>query len=387
MSGAASSSSPSAGIDPQAQVAHLVQENASLQQQGQALQTSHGQLQVQVQMLQAQLAQQAQAVPLGPTVPPQPHRAGVIRIPMPEKFSGRDGQEVDEWLDAVHRYINFHPLEFVTEDRKLAFVVNFWAAPVHKWRASTLAGGEIINTFADLEALMRLRYQPLNASIAARARLDILQQTGSVSAYTNLFLTIQANIPNMDIGTQIHAYVRGLKPVPQKEVRTQQPPVTTVHEAMRIAITAESFTNFGQPPSSGRYVRSNHGANSAMDISNINVEAQWTVDDRDAGTGTGAASSGPTSSDAGAALSVEQNFAKLFAMFGKGSDKKTITHRSQSATSAINSGGRSGGGLVSNVSRADYEKCRDHDACLRCKRTGHVAKECTSSFAPVPSNW
>ena len=83
---------------------------------------------------------------------------------------------------------------------------------------------------------------------------------------------------------------------------------------------------------------------------------------------------------------MNQNFAKLFAMFGA-NKSKSILHRSQSKNSAAFAPGRNGDVRVAGVSKADYEKCREHDACLKWKKSGHIESECTNAFVPVPSNW
>lgn len=392
MSGAVSSPSPLTGIDPQAQVAQLTAEKDHLNQIGMALQASHGQLQSQVATLQSQLAiaQQAQASPTGPTVPPKPHRSH-LRIPDPDKFMGRDnaGLEVEEWLSSVERHIEFSPTEFPTEARKVAWATHYLGSAPMKWLNASKAEGHSVGTLAELAELMRSRYRPLHASVAARSRLDDLRQTGSVTAYNNLFLKITADITGMDFGSLIHAYLRGLKAVPQKDVRTRMPPVSTIHEAMNVAVMAEALTNSGSNhhQQSGRYVRSGQHNSSAMDLNNLTVESHWVEDERDtdAGTGTDAAGSSSASSDAAHELT-NQNFAKLFAMFGP-NKSKSILHRSQSKKSDAYNPNRSGDGRVVGVSKADYEKCRQHDACLKCKKSGHIGSECTNAFAPVPSNW
>lgn len=393
MSGAASSSSsPQACIDPLVQVAQLTAEKDHLNQIGMALQASHGQLQSQFAALQAQLAiaQQALVAPAGPIVPPKQHRS-YLKIPDPDKFMGREnaGLEVEEWLSSVERHIEFSPHEYPTEARKVAWATNYLGSAPMKWLTASKAEGHSVGTFAELSALMRHRYRPLHASVAARSRLDDLRQTGSVTAYNNLFLKITADITGMDFGSLLHAYLRGLKAVPQKDVRTRVPPVSTIHEAMGVAVMAEALTNSGSnhQQQSGRYVRSGQHNSSAMDLNNLTVESHWVEDERDTDAGAGTDAAGPRSASSDAVHELtNQNFAKLFAMFGA-NKSRSILHRSQSKKSAAYVSGRNGDVRVAGVSKADYEKCRDHDACLKCKKSGHIGSECTNAFAPLPSNW
>lgn len=61
---------------------------------------------------------------------------------------------------------------------------------------------------------------------------------------------------------------------------------------------------------------------------------------------------------------------QLNALFKKNQDARS----SQSSSSK-----------VPDISRADYQRCRDEGRCLKCKEKGHNAAACTKAFKS--SNW
>lgn len=349
-------------------MAQLTAERDELNRLGLALQANFATLQAQNAHLQSQLA----AVPAAPTVPPMV-RKSALKCPPPTVFAGAVGTSVEEWLRLVTRFIDFNPTEFGSEAIKIQWAELYLGIDAAHWlkglRAELATEGRTIPTFDDLAAELRSRYQPLNASVSARQRLDKLTQTGSVSAYNSIFLKIVTEIPDMDGGSRLHHYTKGLKQTAQFEVVRQGS--KTVHQAMGVAVTTEAYstsTNQG----ANRYQRGGGGAapSTAMDLSNINGDV--VLEDV------------PETAITGASISaMEQKMEQLLAMFNSNNKAKKDHKTTRSASSSSSSGGT----RVANVSREDYQKCRDHSACLKCKKDDHVAKDCTNSFAPVPSNW
>lgn len=381
-----SSSAADGALDPHAEVARLTAENEELNRRGNALLRDHTQLQAQVAQ-QQQAAAQPSSAPLvasAPFVPPMRFRAPEPKIPSPHSFTGEVGPAIDDWLLIVNRYMQFMPDGFTSESRKMAWAEMHLSTGVTSWlnatRVELAIEGSVIDTWAKLEALLRERYQPLEAAVFARQRLDKMSQTSSVSAYNEYFQKTMQFLPRMDVGDRIHHYVKGLKDSVRAEVVRRAPKST--HEAMHYAIGAEAYGKQSYSSSShgsGRYSRgaAQHGHSSGsagMDLSNVNYHPDQLEDERDA----------PPPSpprEGGQLLAMEQKIEKLYALLNRASGSGRPDRRQDAR------GPSGGSGRVPGVTREEYNKCRDKNVCLKCKEGGHVAKECTKAYKPVPSNW
>ena len=387
-----SSSSLAAPIDPQAEIARLTLANEDLNRRGNALLLDHQQLQAQHALLQSAGGPAAPVVApfvraggvAGPNVPPMPYRPTDAKGVKPKEFTGAIGPAVDVWLRAVNNYVEWTPEAFPNDTRKIKWAEMYLSTEVTSWlnaaRVELAAEGKLIDTWVKFEALLRERYQPMEAAVFARQRLDKMSQTGSVSAYNEYFLATLQYLPHMDVGDRIHHFMKGLKESVRGEVIRRGP--KSVSEAMHFAIGAEAYSRQSYNLSShgsSRYSRSSaqYGPSSGstdMDLSNVNYGPDHLEDERD---------SSPSPSSAGGAqlLALEQKLEKMYALMSRASGSNRPDRRQDSR-------GLSGGGTrVNGVSRDDYIKCREKNVCLKCKEQGHVAKDCTKAFKPVPSNW
>lgn len=383
-SSSSSSSAVDGSLDPHVEVARLLAENEELKRRGNALLHDHS-------LLQAQVAHQQQAAPspapfviAGPIVPPMRYRAPEPKIPSPHSFTGEVGPAIDDWLLIVNRYMQFMPEGFSTEARKMAWAEMYLSTSVTSWlntaRAERSFEGRAVDTWEKLEALMRERFQPLEAAVFARHRLDKMTQGSSVSAYNDYFHKNIQFVPRMDVGDRIHHYVKGLKDVVRVEVVRRAP--KSIHEAMQYAIGAEAWTKQSFASSShgsSRFSRGgpHHGPSSGssnMDLSNVNHSTDQLEEDRDAPPQS-------PSREGGQLLAMEQKIEKLFALLNHASGSGRGDRRQDTR------GPSGGSGRVPGVSRDEYNKCRDKNVCLKCKESGHVAKDCTKAYKPMPSNW
>ena len=92
---------------------------------------------------------------------------------------------------------------------------------------------------------LRERYRPMQAAVVARERLRRLKQTGSVSAYADVFQKELTPIKDMSASDQVFNFVSGLSNVAvANKVREKEP--KSLHEAMDIAVRAEVFLAAGR---------------------------------------------------------------------------------------------------------------------------------------------
>lgn len=305
------------------------------------------------------------------------------KIPSPSVFSGRTGAAVDEWIEEMKKQFTFYPDYFDGDEAKISHALMYVAPTVTAWYRTCseehrVAGTPIV-TWAGFVVVLLERYQPVSASMTARANLDRLTQTGNVAGYTSIFYSNMNYIKDMGAADQVHQYTRGLKQALRFEVVKQKP--RTLTEAANIAITAEamittssnsssSSSNFTYRPSRSGYSGAGAGSAAPMDV---NLLGQEPVD----GTVHERTDPNADSSSREELLSMVRNLQtqmqsrqSLNAMFG-GQD-----HRARDGTSS--------GTKVPGISKEDYERCRRENVCLRCKEPGHIASKCSK---PVRLNW
>jgi hypothetical protein len=348
-----------------ARIVELEGVNAHLNQQGVAIQNelavSQGQL----------VASQEQLVAARARTAPKP------KIPPPSTFSGNTGAAVDEWVLEMDRQFGFYPDYFVSDAAKITHALMFVAVQVSAWYRTCaeehrLAGTPVVS-WATFVAVMRERYQPISSSMAARANLDKITQTGSVKGYSAVFYTNMSYIKDMSPADQVHQYTRGLKPAVKLEVIKVK--ANSLTDAVNAAIAAEAYLPSGSGSSSsstGYTFRPHRGGNASaatpMDVNSVGHDTAL-----EEIVGRSDAKAEPVNQgDLWAMMrdlqSQIQSQQSLNALFGS-QDRR------------INAGSST---KVPGISKADYERCRRENVCLRCKEPGHVANTCTKS---VRSNW
>jgi hypothetical protein len=94
--------------------------------------------------------------------------------------------------------------------------------------------------WASFVKVLKQRYQPLAASLVARAKLHALRQGNSnLGDHTTKFLNLVQLIDDMSESDQIFNFLRSLHPDIAKEIDTRE--LKSLHEAMTLAQRADTF--------------------------------------------------------------------------------------------------------------------------------------------------
>ena len=379
---AASSSAPSPLDLKDAQIAEINQRGAALHQQFIKLQAEHAALQAK--------AAAAASKPFRPKINP------------PRSFVGEGhtaAAAVDDWVDEMERQFDYHgAAAFPDEPSRITFAAMFFQGKAaHWWKAhvAELAKrGESINTWDAFIAALRERFRPIEAATVARSNLDSMRQTGGVQAYIHYYLRQMQFITDMSLADQLHAFVRGLNPAIKAEVLKARP--KTVSEAVNTAHLVESFLaparqgagrGLGFFARSGGY-RGAQGASSGgavpMEVSNINMQADPFAADGGFDEPDGFAEAQLLSRIHELEQAQQQQQQQFVAMLQRSGGSSGSGRGRFPGASSSSGPNRRKGALVPGISKADYERCRKEDRCLKCKQPGHVASGCDK---PVSSNW
>jgi hypothetical protein len=356
-----------------------------MQAAGNALQQQLAALEAEKNALQAALQQQranAGSSTAGSSASSHGHPKG----PTPPEFHGTKtgGYEIDAWVRDMRVQFSFYGARVFPDDaakvRHAAMFLKGRAA--EWWEAEDKSTGVEISWDKFVERL-RERYRPMQAAVVARERLRRLKQTGSVSAYADVFQKELTPIKDMSSSDQIFNFVSGLSSVAvANKVREKEP--KTLHEAMDIAVRAEVFLAAGRGigHASGHSFgnRAGHSGSSAaasgaspMDLNAVGHEdieysaEEWEESSKPAGT--------PSAAAAGASEFPAALMAKLETMV-----QHRIASMLQSKNGQGSFGGRGGGASpdsrVPGLKASDIDKCRAEGRCFRCKQKGHTKREC-----------
>ena len=304
---------------------------------------------------------------------------------------------VEEWVDELEKSFSFF---HVAEKEKVDTAVMLFKGPAANWWKTLQTKKEAPVVWADLVSRMKDMFQPISSIDRARTSLDhCVQGQRSVQAYTDAFRRLIQYLPSMDAGDQKHRYTSNLSASIRTEVIKAKP--KTLEEAIHAAVSAEAYgagSSGNRHTKHGGYFNPSRGwygnpssssqastSSSAMDISNLNFEPSGengiaTADGDQAPAQDSAPSSGPSARERQMMQIIQDLQTKV---------------RVQDSIHAMfqprggSSGGRGPSGKahhVPNLSKADYERCRRENRCLKCKEVdaNHIARDCTK---PLSLKW
>jgi hypothetical protein len=308
------------------------------------------------------------------------------KLPAPGKFSGESGAAVDEWLDELAKQFRYYEGAFVSDTVRIEFATMLLSGKAASWFTATAtelqAKGEDIATWDEFVSQLRSRYQPIEATVVARQRLDNLkQERRSVQVYAEFFYKQMNYIKDMAVADQIHIFVRGLSREIKTEVLKSKP--ASVLAAVNAAHSAESYLGLahrsqaGSYPQYGRATAAAASSSSAMDLS---VSAVQEEDEDEEIRMPNFAGEEPHHSvlamlhEMRAAQKAQE--ARLNALFQQ--------NKSGGSKAASSGSDRD---RVPGVSKEEVKKCREKGLCIKCKKPGHFARECTFSGPAQRLNW
>ena len=342
------------------------------------------QLQATVQQLQQQVAANPNApggaAPPAAAAPVQqiadPALLSLMRLQSaaavtPITFRGEStGLEARRWLNSTVLYLESAQI-VADADRLMAIGRLFVGGAANWWQKERdrPANDPLkITTWAQFEAALKKRYEPVDAGTWARTQLNALVEKGfnSVLAYTDRFNEINAAITDMAEPDRIFYYRKGLPTAVQNALATKKVDKLdelSEHalrwEAVRVAVnpSGSSGGSSGQGSSGNRYKGNNNSSLHQMEDGELEENG-----------------SPPT--DRTSALEAQLNRLEAqLKSFGSDNKKKPFKKPAGSR-------GRSEG--VSNELARARIAAR---LCIHCGASDHIKRDCTNdvSTKPVPA--
>lgn len=305
------------------------------------------------------------------------------RIPSPAHFTGETGSAADEWIDSLEKQFAYYGSSLQHDEERIKYAVMFFAPgkATTWWNSSSkelTTAGTPITTWSEFTSAVRERYQPISSAMIARQSLDTFVQRGSVQNYTDHFYQCMNFITDMGMTDQIHRYTSGLR----QEIKSKviEAKVTSIHDAVNEAHSAESYLGMSRGTSSGSFKGSRFpqrawnsagastGTSSAMDINMIGSSQAGEED-------TSTARERHLQQQIDALMSQQQLQSSINAMFERTKSPSSFG----GGRGGYNSGGSgsgAGGPRVSDVTKEEFARCRAEHRCLQCHEVGHVANGC-----------
>ena len=293
--------------------------------------------------------------PVAPTHAPSAPRP---KAPSPPEFNGTKvgNYEIDTFIREMKMQFDFYGASVFPDDaarvRHAAFYLKGRAG--EWWEAEDKTTG-ILDSWDMFVERLHERYRPMHAPLVARQRLDRLKQTGSVSAYADLFQRELTPIKDMSVSDQIFRFVQGLSSAFVASKVTEQMP-KTLHEAFNIAIRAEAY-GAGRKSHSAYSSRSHQS--DAMDLSALAAIEE--TEEAGPAPRAGVSASNSNLVDALAARLGEVMQHRLAALQSSSSSAEQLN--------AMNA-------RVPGLKYQDMERLMKEGRCFYCREQGHMKQAC-----------
>ena len=261
--------------------------------------------------------------------------------PKPDPFSGgtSPGDRVDLWLFTMERYcdaVNMKP------EQRVPFAATFLRSGAATWWRAHLTlvreGKEqLIIDWERFAGSLLAQFKPVNWKKIARDKLHNLRQTGSVSQYVYTFHALCLDVGHVSEDEKLDRFVRGLKPRVQQEVELQDP--HTLEKTMQIAQRIDSIQWTGRMRQQTRYQQS--GSSASWENREFQIKREVNV-------------------------VTHENDSKR-EQLNDVNQRRTMRRR-QTRWNHPNKSNQ--------LTEQERQNCLSNKLCFRCKREGHMIREC-----------
>ena len=296
------------------------------------------------------------------------------------KFSGNPDEDVDDWVFRLERHFKKIGLD---DDEKIDFAVDYLRGSA--MTAYRSMENWSLSSWQNFKTTLLSMYQPQNLQIILRMKLKKLQQTGSVQVYINDFNKLLYPIKNMSEEDKIIMFIDGLREATKSRVSYDEP--STLGKAKELAIRFETYygnewkgntsldndSNRKQSrhqngernnpsPEGGLKASFNHGPESGLKASKFPAQNLVAQNHRQPIHGTDYA---------------YPNYDQSANHTWPSRPHQGATHPNAAARNMQeNFHSASSDARLATGSRSDGDRNTSSSGCFKCRRTGHIARNC-----------
>jgi phosphopantetheine adenylyltransferase len=314
-----------------------------------------------------------------------------VKISTPANFTGARNVNVALWLFEMESYMSLCGV--YDDQQRVAVASSYLKESAFSWWERLCNQNHIASQSWDhFKVTIRERFQPLAASRTARAQLHNLRQENmSVAEYSNKFYSLIQLINDMSEADQVENFIRGLRNKLGREVDLQDPKL--LHTAMSIAQKVETIfdnhRNYWRPANSSTSTTTTSTYTSipsstysypssssvAMDLNNLNLydssssashsnpvmDNEWSDERED---------------EYSRYVNEGDGFEPRYDVW-EGADAENEQEEKAEQLQAIQQKSRNYSAPF--MPREEFTRCMQNRLCLRCKKPGHIARNC-----PIP---
>lgn len=160
------------------------------------------------------------------TVQPTTPKDGKLDVKALPQFYGKVGSDnVDKFVDQMERAFNAFSVH--SNERRVYYASNQFCGTASNWwfakRQTNGSAWEQTLTWEEFKDLLQQQFKPVDFNLLIRDKLENLRQHTSADEYTNKFMDLVSQLPDMSEDDRIHRYLRGLKNKTAAHVRATQP--------------------------------------------------------------------------------------------------------------------------------------------------------------------
>ena len=269
-----------------------------------------------------------------------------VKPQKPEPFTGSRTEDVEGFLVTLERFLR---LSGVRGDQWVDYAASFLRHQADKWYRVQLANYGENSIFARQYRFFReeflKQFKPVNALLTARDRITQLKQTGSAMVYTHRFLELKLEIHDMSDAEAKDKYMRGLKPHVSQKVRLEKP--DTLNEMIQIAQMFDEAV-YNSRHAIGKF----HRHRNAMEIDAL-YQVNEEEDETDINDYKHSASGSDTNSETLNAIRRKPHTHRKF---------PKRTHKPEPKSTRVNYN--------------EKVRCLQSGLCFKCKKQGHMIRNC-----------
>lgn len=306
-----------------------------------------------------------------------------VKICQPTHFTGAVNRSAETWLFEMNKYLLLCQVK--DEEQRVAIASSYLKESALTWWRSRSSQLNPPTDWLSFTAAFKHRFQPLEASLTARARLYTLKQGthDSLVEYNAKFENLTQLIDDMSEADQIYLYLRSIRLAVAKEIDTKV--FKSLNEAMSLAVRTDTllnnrhYSNYASPvyeprPSTTVSVKATNTSDTpststatAMELGNLdttislNTQEQDKLDDEV-----------DKEEEYRRFLEEGDNFQPSFDIWNI-VEQQEIPETEGEQLQAIQ---RRSFSRVPNISREEFERCMKERLCLRCKKPNHIARDC-----------
>ena len=313
-----------------------------------------------------------------------------VKLAKPDLYTGAPNTNVDTWLFGIEQYLAGSG---ITDDAtRITFSASYFRDIATTWWFQKCKVEQTPPTnWVEFKEMVKSRFQPIAAARTARANLRSLRQSGkSIAEYCNAFYKQIQLISDMSEADKIDNFMNGLVPSIANEVDRRDP--KSLQEAMTFAQGVElRLRNYRQSNYHNNYHHSNY--NRYTPINRAAYESKTTTSSTSASTPMELSNITTSNKD-------ETNYEEEYEKYLEENDAYEMNSTNEEAVESEdgtqdeeteeqlqgmynhnNSNQRFGkprGRInVPNLRFEEFTRLMKEGKCLRCKKPGHIARNCT----------